>query len=301
MMQAIAALEGADHRVALRRARALQPQPQHGRRAAAGAQEERRRHPGRRVRQLREDGLDAGADGGARRAERRNSACRRARRSADAGAADGPWRRAAAGGRGRCRAARSSRRAAAGAAQNPLAQLERRAARRAAEASSPRSTRSSRRRRARTSRTSSITSTTSSRRSASTTSASRRTSTAAAAIDGWNGADETFNVTLELVRRGYTEEQIAQDLERQPAARDGRSAEGREEAGEVLSGQNAKTFTGGAGGGSSLDFRATVPPASTAPVMVFTESQARFASRTISPSSTITAATEQDTQNSAER
>ena len=28
-------------------------------------------------------------------------------------------------------------------------------------------------------------------------------------IDGWNGADETFNVTLELVRRGYTEEQIA--------------------------------------------------------------------------------------------
>ena len=29
-------------------------------------------------------------------------------------------------------------------------------------------------------------------------------------IDGWNGADETFNVTLELVRRGYTEPQIAQ-------------------------------------------------------------------------------------------
>ena len=28
-------------------------------------------------------------------------------------------------------------------------------------------------------------------------------------VDGWNGADETFNVTLELVRRGYTEEQIA--------------------------------------------------------------------------------------------
>jgi membrane dipeptidase len=27
-------------------------------------------------------------------------------------------------------------------------------------------------------------------------------------IDGWNGADETFNVTLELVRRGYTEDQI---------------------------------------------------------------------------------------------
>jgi membrane dipeptidase len=27
-------------------------------------------------------------------------------------------------------------------------------------------------------------------------------------VDGWNGADETFNVTLELVRRGYTDEQI---------------------------------------------------------------------------------------------
>ena len=29
-------------------------------------------------------------------------------------------------------------------------------------------------------------------------------------VEGWNGADETFNVTLELVRRGYTETQIAQ-------------------------------------------------------------------------------------------
>jgi len=28
-------------------------------------------------------------------------------------------------------------------------------------------------------------------------------------VDGWSGADETLNVTLELVRRGYTEEQIA--------------------------------------------------------------------------------------------
>src|SRR4029077_7150860 len=28
-------------------------------------------------------------------------------------------------------------------------------------------------------------------------------------VDGWNGADETFNVTLELVRRGYTEAQSA--------------------------------------------------------------------------------------------
>jgi membrane dipeptidase len=28
-------------------------------------------------------------------------------------------------------------------------------------------------------------------------------------VEGWNGAEETFNVTLELVRRGYTEQQIA--------------------------------------------------------------------------------------------
>ena len=28
-------------------------------------------------------------------------------------------------------------------------------------------------------------------------------------VEGWNGAEETFNVTLELVKRGYTEEQIA--------------------------------------------------------------------------------------------
>jgi len=28
-------------------------------------------------------------------------------------------------------------------------------------------------------------------------------------VEGWAGADETFNVTLELVRRGYTEPQIA--------------------------------------------------------------------------------------------
>jgi membrane dipeptidase len=27
-------------------------------------------------------------------------------------------------------------------------------------------------------------------------------------VTGWNGAEETFNVTLELVKRGYTEEQI---------------------------------------------------------------------------------------------
>jgi len=28
-------------------------------------------------------------------------------------------------------------------------------------------------------------------------------------VDGWRNAGETFNVTLEMVRRGYTEEQIA--------------------------------------------------------------------------------------------
>ena len=28
-------------------------------------------------------------------------------------------------------------------------------------------------------------------------------------VEGWNDASETFNVTLELVRRGYTEQQIA--------------------------------------------------------------------------------------------
>ena len=29
-------------------------------------------------------------------------------------------------------------------------------------------------------------------------------------VEGWNDASETFNVTLELVRRGYTEEEISQ-------------------------------------------------------------------------------------------
>ena len=28
-------------------------------------------------------------------------------------------------------------------------------------------------------------------------------------IEGWQDASETFNVTLELVKRGYTEEEIA--------------------------------------------------------------------------------------------
>ena len=29
-------------------------------------------------------------------------------------------------------------------------------------------------------------------------------------VEGWNDASETLNVTVELVKRGYTEEQIAQ-------------------------------------------------------------------------------------------
>jgi microsomal dipeptidase-like Zn-dependent dipeptidase len=46
-------------------------------------------------------------------------------------------------------------------------------------------------------------------------------------VTGWNGADETFNVTLELVRRNYTERR----LPRSGAAtcsRLGRGREGRE-------------------------------------------------------------------------
>ena len=29
-------------------------------------------------------------------------------------------------------------------------------------------------------------------------------------VEGWNDASETFNVTIELVRRGYTEAEIGQ-------------------------------------------------------------------------------------------
>ena len=158
-----------------------------------------------RVCELRQDAAaaDRRAAGGADKARRPTSACRpepRTRRT---------WRAVVAAQRlGAGTAAAGSGREV-GDAGGALAQLPRRQARRSASSGWPRSTSSSRRRRARTSRTSSITSTTSSRRLASITSASRRTSTAAAAIDGWNDASETFNVTLELVRRGYTEDQIA--------------------------------------------------------------------------------------------
>ena len=65
-------------------------------------------------------------------------------------------------------------------------------------------------------------------------------------VDGWNGADETFNVTLELVRRGYTEAANRQDLERQPAPRDGRSAEGRRQVTARQSRVEPGTFAGAA-------------------------------------------------------
>ena len=63
--------------------------------------------------------------------------------------------------------------------------------------------------RARRSRTSSITSTTPSRLIGIDHVGISSDFDGGGGVDGWNGADETFNVTLELVRRGYTEEQIA--------------------------------------------------------------------------------------------
>ena len=73
-------------------------------------------------------------------------------------------------------------------------------------------------------------------------------------VDGWNGADETFNVTLELVRRGYTEEADREALERQPAARAGRGPGGREEAAEVADrgrGRGSGDWVSGVGDNSS--------------------------------------------------
>ena len=48
-------------------------------------------------------------------------------------------------------------------------------------------------------------------------------------ITGWSDASETFNVTLELVRRGYSEGADREAVERQSAARDGQSPGGRQE------------------------------------------------------------------------
>ncbi len=87
-------------------------------------------------------------------------------------------------------------------------------------------------------------------------------------VDGWNGADETFNVTLELVRRGYTEEQIGKIWSGNLLRVHGRSAERR--ASKIGESRSSSLLT--------------------PPVMVVSESQARFASLTISPSRTITAA-----------
>ena len=79
---------------------------------------------------------------------------------------------------------------------------------RSTSSSSRRSTRTIRRRRAPRSGISSITSTTPSSSSASITSAISSDFDGGGGVDGWNSAAEAFNVTLELVRRGYTEEQI---------------------------------------------------------------------------------------------
>ena len=126
MLQAIASVEGADHRVAFGGAGARQPQPQHGRRDADGAQAERRRDPDGRVLELRQS-RPARARPGDRRACATSSAscggaaAGAARGGAGAGAAGrgGGWRgarvvrpRVPAGGRG-CRRCGCGRGAAA--------------------------------------------------------------------------------------------------------------------------------------------------------------------------------------------
>ncbi len=45
-------------------------------------------------------------------------------------------------------------------------------------------------------------------------------------IEGWNDASETFNVTYELVRRGYSEEDIAKVMGIKPSQGDDRSSRG---------------------------------------------------------------------------
>ena len=47
-------------------------------------------------------------------------------------------------------------------------------------------------------------------------------------VAGWNGADETFNVTLELVEARLHRGADRQAVEREPAARDGRRGAGRQ-------------------------------------------------------------------------
>ena len=209
-MQAIGALEGAGHRVALGGPQARQPQPQHGRRDADGDEDERRRRADRRVVGLRE-GRSAGAR--VRRSRRcgGSSGCRRPRRLARvrrtrrrAPAARRRVRSKVAVARAGCAgSARGGRGATAGLetlTPDRRAEFERRLAE--IDRKWP--------------------------------AAGRATVKdfvdhidyavkligidhvgissdfdGGGGIDGWNSAAETFNVTLELVRRGYTEEQIA--------------------------------------------------------------------------------------------
>ena len=190
------AVQGAGHRVAFGRPRALQPQPESRRRAAAGDQEERRRRADGRVRELRQDAC------------RRHLPSVRPRSSkleADFGLPAGSLGRGGGGGGGRARPRRGAGAARRGGALAHAARRRQRAEaeKRLAEIDKqfpppPRATVkdfvdhidyavkkigidhvgiSS-------------------------------DFDGGGGIDGWNDASETFNVTLELVRRGYTEEQI---------------------------------------------------------------------------------------------
>ena len=227
------AVEGADHRVALGRARARQRQPQPGRRAADGAEAERRRRPDRGVRVVREGrsagtrGSACGGDGAAARGVRRS---RRRRRGAAAVAAGA----AAVVRRGGGAAAGGGRRGDA--APCPVEQPNAPAGAAAAAAAGGGGRGAARRpRRSTRSRPSSARSTTAPRRRSTRSIRPRPRATVkdfvdhidyvvkligidhvgissdfdgGGGVDGWNSAAETFNVTLELVRRGYTEEQI---------------------------------------------------------------------------------------------
>ena len=216
-------------------------QPEHGRRAADGDEEERRRRADRRVRSYVKTRRRTRPNGrGARRAAHRSSTCLPARRSAAArrGAAVARGA-AAAGGAGRTGAQPCATRRGDG-SRRPRRRWQRRRPRRALARSAPSSAPSCRR---------------SSTINAKFPPPPRATVKdfvdhidyavkligidhvgissdfdGGGGVDGWNSADETFNVTLELVRRGYTEAADRQDLERQPAPRDGRGTGGGEDA-----------------------------------------------------------------------
>ena len=200
MLQAIGAVEGAGHRLAFAGARARQRQPQHGRRDADG--DARRTAASMQiggVRQLHQD-RPARARAGDRRAAQ------------EFGAAGGTRRRHGQPGAGARRAG-----ATAPARQRRAARRRRRCDRRL-------------RRRARA-----LNTTAGWRESTRAMPAAGRATVkdfvdhidyavkligidhvgissdfdGGGGVDGWNSAADTFNVTLELVRRGYTEEQIA--------------------------------------------------------------------------------------------